>query len=431
MIKLYKGLETMIKKPFWGFKKLELQYNTEPLSFQDVPVPQEVIIFLKRSDKESKERLFHIGDMVKTGQKLKNTSDSLEYVISPVTGKIVQIFFYTDAFGRSYDGIKIESNGSDNWDAPFDNKPTLETAAEFLECVPGAVSFKELRDVTENIHTIIINGMDVDLGITINQQIVREELSLLKKGIGVLKQMMKVDNIIIVVPETLTKEVHGIGIDVKTLPVVFPHALPSLIIKNIFNKVIPSGKKPENIGITVVNAESVVAIADAFETRKIPVTKALSVIAKDGKVTNIRARIGTLIGDILKVCNIILEENDRVILGGPMLGTTTYSKDLPIEPSTDAITVQSESHSAQVTDFPCINCGECVRICPANIQVNMLGRFAEFGLYEDAKGYDLYSCIECALCAYVCTARRPLLQYIKLAKHELEILEYLEATDEQ
>jgi electron transport complex protein RnfC len=419
----------MIKKSFWGLRKPDLKYSLESLPFEDIPAPREATLFLRKPNGSSGEELFKVGDEVKTGQKLKAFSDS-EYVISPVTGKISSIFSYTDAFGIPYYGIKIESNGSDEWDDQFAGEVTLETARNFLEFAPGKFSFRKFSDTPDKIDTIIINGMDEDLGITVNQEIIKTNSSKIKEGIDYLKKITGVSNFIIAVPETLSNEASSIGATAKTISATFPNALPAMIIKNTLDKVVPAGKEPEDIGVAVISAENTAAIAEAFATGKIPVTKALTVVGKDGKVINVKARIGTPIGDILVKCNIVLEENDRIILGGPMLGTATYSKDLPIEPNTDAITVQSKSESAQVSDYPCINCGECVRICPAKIQVNLLCRFAEYGFYEDAERYDLYSCIECGLCAYVCTARRPLLQYIKLAKHELELTKLSEAVNE-
>ena len=50
----------------------------------------------------------------------------------------------------------------------------------------------------------------------------------------------------------------------------------------------------------------------------------------------------------------------------------------------------------------------------------MLVRFLEAGQYETAADeYDLYSCVECGLCSFVCVARIPIFQYIRLAKYEL------------
>jgi electron transport complex protein RnfC len=54
------------------------------------------------------------------------------------------------------------------------------------------------------------------------------------------------------------------------------------------------------------------------------------------------------------------------------------------------------------------------------VGVNLLVRFLEAGQYQEgADMYDLYSCVECGLCSFVCAARIPILQYIKLAKFEL------------
>ncbi len=419
----------MIKKSFLGLKKPEFRYNVETLPFEDIPIPQEATVFLKTNGK-SGEKLFKVGDEIKTGQKIKGSPDSSDYAIAPVTGKITSIFSYSNALGEPYDGIKIESSGSDDWDDQLTGDATLDAAIDFLECAPGKFSFRKFRDASNKIDTIIINGMDVDLEVTANQGIIKENSSKLKQGIDIFRKITGVSNFILAIPESLSGGVNSSGATVKTVPAIFPNALPIMLIKNVLDKVVPAGKSPENIGVTVISAESVIAVGETFATRKVPVTKALSVVGKDGTVTNVKARIGTPIGNILAKCNITLEENDRVILGGPMMGTTTYSKDLPIEPDTDAITVQSESDSAQISTYPCISCGECVRICPVKIQVNLLCRFAEYAMYEDAEENDLYSCIECGLCAYVCTARRPLLQYIKMAKYELGLIKLSEAINE-
>ena len=44
----------------------------------------------------------------------------------------------------------------------------------------------------------------------------------------------------------------------------------------------------------------------------------------------------------------------------------------------------------------------------------------EFELFDRTAELDIDDCFECGLCAAVCTARRPLLQYIRLAKAGLE-----------
>jgi electron transport complex protein RnfC len=52
--------------------------------------------------------------------------------------------------------------------------------------------------------------------------------------------------------------------------------------------------------------------------------------------------------------------------------------------------------------------------------VQLLGCYAEFELFDRTPKLDIDQCIECGLCASVCTGRRPLLQLIRLAKREVE-----------
>jgi electron transport complex protein RnfC len=114
-----------------------------------------------------------------------------------------------------------------------------------------------------------------------------------------------------------------------------------------------------------------------------------------------------------------------------MTGEAAYSEEIPVLFDTQGILVQDRAEVAPVSDTHCINCGDCVRACPARIPVNMLIRFLENALYRDAADqHDLPYCIECGLCSYVCTARIPLFQHIMLGKSELARLKSVEVQHE-
>ena len=99
-------------------------------------------------------------------------------------------------------------------------------------------------------------------------------------------------------------------------------------------------------------------------------------------------------------------------------------------PDTDVIFLQDRDDIPQIADYPCINCGECIAVCPVSIPVNMLVRFLGAGQYEEAADqYDLQACIECGFCSYVCVSKIPISQYIRLAKYELARTRETEETD--
>jgi electron transport complex protein RnfC len=421
----------MIKKSFLGLVKQRLPYNLVADPIQELPVPNTVTLLLKEAQNGGGTTALKVGDAVRTGQRLASSPDSAEYVISSVTGSISAMAPYVDAYGQKFTAITVQTGGQDDWDVGFNKEPTLDTALKFLEYAPGKPSFKPFSDPEKTIRTIVINGMDQDLLLTVNQYVVQNEAADIKRGVQALKKITGVDRILITVPENLVQQASTTGAEVKTVSGTYPQGLSHMIMKNVVGQIVPAGDTLADAGAVFVSAEAVAAMGAAFETGQPQVTKVMTVVARDGSAANVRARMGTPIRDVLQALNVTVNDRDRLILGGPMRGAATYSEELPVEPGTDGIVVQGDADSAQSTDYPCINCGECVRICPVSIPVNMLVRFLEARLYEDAAAmYDLHCCIECGLCSYVCVSRIPIFQYIKLGKYEISLLETAEAANE-
>jgi len=267
----------------------------------------------------------------------------------------------------------------------------------------------------------VITGVDDDLLIGTNQYIVSSALNDIKKGIGILSEISDVERIVLVTAGESIQGYGHIGAEVKGLDTGYPAVLPRMIMKDVLGEVVPAGSDVEDMGACFMSAEAVASIGKAFANGHIPVDKILTLVTKDGTQRLIETTIGTPIRDILDKYGGSINEEDRIILGGPMRGSAVYSLDHPVMPDTNGIVILDRKDAAHASDYPCINCGDCVRICPARIQVHMLVRFLEASQFEEAAdSYDLLSCIECGLCSFVCVSRIPIYQYIKLAKYELD-----------
>lgn len=432
----------MIKKSFIGLTKPRFEYeSTEGMSAEPekIPVPKKVTLFIKANYDKKDLALIKTGDKVKTGQKLLLYENSDAYVISSVTGTISSVYSYTGDFGQDYTALSIDVAENEETDEQFrdcSKDLILESAGDFLLSAPGSPPLKSFSDPHKPINTIVICGLDSDLLVATNQQVIRSETYATDRGISILKKITGVDHVIIALPQHLTKAASGVGgasgVELKIIDSAYPAAIPHVIASNVLGKVIPAGKTCEDMGICFFSAEAVASVGKAADSGQIPVTKMLTLVKKDMTRVLVEARIGTPIRDIFSACDVTLKNRDRIIIGGPMTGVSAFSEDHPVQADTDAIIVQDSEDVSLVSDYPCVNCGECIRICPANVPVNMVVRLCEAGEYEAAADeYDLHSCFECGLCSFVCMSGMPIFQYIRLAKYELARMSAMEETEEE
>lgn len=419
----------MIKRSFFTLTRPKLSYDSveqNPKKPESISIPSNLTLLLNETLDNTKKLLIQKGDSVEKGQKICLYSDSTEYVIAPVSGTINVMDVYIDASGNSSTFLVIKTIQTQTKDAKtktYDLKENIASADSYLRNLPGAPPFKKLADNETKINTIIITCADADLLSTTSQYIALNNIDKIKTGARILKNITGAVKICITIPQDLNIQGEFDSIQVFRTNTTYPGNLPALILKNHLNMILPAGKTPEDLGICFIRAEAAASIADAYETKSAGFEKVLTIIGKQGARYRVKATIGTPLKKVFDQFSIHINNQDRIIIGDPMKGISTYSPFHPVEPNMDTVIVQDRDDIPGICDIACINCGKCVRICPANIQVNLLVRYLAADQYEEAADKcDLESCIECGLCAYVCTAKIPIYQYIKLGKHELNKL---------
>jgi electron transport complex protein RnfC len=411
----------------------ELLHQT-PLGPQHVTSSGTATLLVEEKLERQSQIALKVGDEVQTGQKITPFTDRPTYAISSVTGTISSVRPMSGDFGKNYTAIDIALAATEVMaEGPGDMEPTLANLTEWLAGAPGKPPLDLFRSGDHTIHTLVVAGLDADLLVATNQFIIKSEMHAINRGIDILKAATGISHVVIAVPRDLVQGFGHTGAnELKAVASEYPAANPKLIIYEAFGQEIPAGKSCEEMGFAFFSAEAVASIGKAFDTGRIPFEKTLTLVDKNGRKTILSARIGTPIADVLSAHQIETGNKDRLIVGGPMTGVAIFDEQRPIQADTDAILVQDATDVSLVSDYPCINCGECVRACPTRVPVNMLVRFLEAGQYEDgAELYDLYSCVDCGLCSFVCVAHIPIFQYIRLAKYELSRLTAAEASNAQ
>lgn len=420
----------MLSKSFFGPGKTEFWYEpvsealTDPVA---VALPEKAIFLIPQELPEEFSENIKIGAAVKTGQKLVWGDHLGETTVSSVSGTISVVGSHDGPNGHIYTAVSITAEKEDVWDDQFvgaAQNPTLQTLVEYFSSAPGGPPLSKLTDPEHPIHTIVIYGGDTDMVKETCRYVLQNRLEAVAKGIRTLKELSGVEKVIVAVPGyKLPDGVSQFPAMVEEVSNKYPMGRPLMVYYNLFGRYLGQGQSFEDAGVLFLRAEAVAAIGQAFTDGRVPVDKIITVVNKEGRKQLAATRIGTPVGAVIDRLGISINEGDRIIFGGPMTcsDADVYQKVHPILPDTDTIIIQDREAPIFSRENKCLNCEECVRICPSDIAVNILLRFIKSEQYKKAADlYDLYSCVECGQCYYVCNSAIPILTYIRKAKKELE-----------
>ncbi|KAB1442169.1 4Fe-4S dicluster domain-containing protein [Pseudodesulfovibrio senegalensis] len=263
----------------------------------------------------------------------------------------------------------------------------------------------DIAVLSSRAETLVINGMNPEPGVSVAEQMLADEMENLEAGLDVACALIEPQRTILAVADA--SEYRLPGTTPQSIKAKYPNSLDALVVKAVTGEEFPSNAK-------IMSVMDLYALGRVVRTG-LPVTETVMTI--EGR--NYRVPIGTPIRHLLSCLGIKAASGDTVVLGGSFRGEAVYSLDEGVRKGDYGMFVISSDAFPHVQDVSCINCGECVLNCPGRIQPNLISRYAEYEMFEMAEKHGLHSCFECGLCAFSCTMRRPLLQYIRFAKDQL------------
>jgi len=213
---------------------------------------------------------------------------------------------------------------------------------------------------------------------------------------------------------------NGYNIVVKPLKVKYPQGSADQIMQAVTGRARPSGVRSSVIGIILQNVYTTKAIYDAVALGKPLYERIITLTGKGIKrPANVMVKVGTSLSEIVEYLGGTTPDLAKVIVGGPMMGFAVSTLDIPITKTTSGALFLTKDEINTDPHYACIRCGFCVDVCPMGLEPNYVSVYVEAGRGADTEEFGVDDCFLCGSCAYVCPAKRPLVQFMTLAKNSL------------
>ncbi|MHA3459363.1 electron transport complex subunit RsxC, partial [Yersinia enterocolitica] len=429
-----------------GIHPPEMKLQSSRVPMRIATLPEQLIVPLQQHLGPEGELRVSTGERVLKGQPLTVGRGRTVPVHAPTSGVITAIAPHTTAHpsGLAELCVHITPDGEDRWreQQPWadyslrDKTALLERIHQAGIAGLGGAGFptaSKLQGGLNRVTTLIINAAECEPYITADDRLMQEHASEVVLGTQILMYLLQPQQVLMGIednkPEAITALQHALRgqdkIQLRVIPTKYPSGGAKQLTKILTGKEVPFGKHSSSIGVLMQNVGTVVAIKRAVIDDE-PLIERVVTLTGDAlsKPGNFWARIGTPVLHLLKLAGFTPQNQPMVIMGGPLMGFTLPSLDVPIVKISNCILAPTEAEMGlSEPEQSCIRCGLCVDACPAGLLPQQLYWFSRGEEHEKARNHNLFDCIECGACAYVCPSNIPLVQYYRQEKAEIRTLD--------
>lgn len=449
-----------------GFKFQNYPGQAKPL-FVLAGIPLRVVIPLNRCSDVDVKPLVKKGDTVFAGQIIgRDDANILSPAHSSVNG-IVEDIQRVNYFNCDTAMVAIRATDSSPEIKPLagyagDWQKLNNEKIEELIFLSGAASLRAVSP--EKVKHIIIqetsaeaynSSLDLILG--------GKNLLNFIEGAKILKKIMPQARVHLAVNRQHKKIISQIvnltaqmdWFEVCAFKPKYPQGALAVLLPAILNQKIPYDSCAANLGVSLLQAQEVLAVYAAV-TRGEPFVEKIVALCGPGFKENLhlKARIGTPLNEIIKD-RLKSTDSVRLILNSLLSGPALEDLSFPLDKRFSQIIAIDDHRQREFLAFarpglrrdsysgafgahwlpgikksvdtnqhgqerPCISCGFCADVCPVRIIPHLLTRYVRREIINEILlSYEIFNCVECGLCSFVCPSKIPLLKQIKSGQEKL------------
>jgi Na+-translocating ferredoxin:NAD+ oxidoreductase subunit C len=433
----------------WRFHGgLKLDPLTAPAASRPIgiaPLPSRLVLPLGQHVGQPAEVIVEVGEQVRKGQPIARPSGYVgANVHASSSGTVAEIGPHAvpHPSGLAADCVVIETDGRDEpWGGyePLRDAENLDAAAlrarvraAGLVGLGGAAFPTAVKlGAGSGLKLLILNAAECEPYICCDDLLLRERPAEVVAGARLLMQALGIPRCCVAIeadkPEAMAALHTAIAaageerMEVVAVPAIYPEGGERQLIKVLTGEEVPARGVPPDIGYLCQNVGTASAVARAVLHGEALVSRIVTVTGEGvARPQNMEVRLGTPVADLVRACGGYTERAEYLLMGGAMMGFPLADDTVPVIKGTNCIVVASQSEiRPRKPAMPCIRCGECAQVCPAQLLPQQLYWHTRAGELDRLDEYHLFDCIECGCCDVACPSQLPLTQYFRYAKTEL------------
>lgn len=426
-----------------GIHPPENKHQSTTRSIQQAGIPERLVLPLQKHIGEPAEVVVNVGDQVLKGQVVADVTSGMGVPVhAPTSGTIeaVEQLPVPHPSGMSDWCVVLKPDGEDRWTelSPISDYKLMDRE-QVLQVIrnagiagmggagfPTDIKLRPPRD--RKVETLILNGAECEPYITADDLTMREHAAEVVSGMQVMAWILRPARCVIGIEDNkpdaiaaMQAAVQGTQIEIAVIPTKYPSGGEKQLIEILTGLEVPSGGIPADVGVMCQNIGTSLAVSRAVFEGKPLISRVVTLTGEAlQQPGNVEALIGTPISYLLAQAGLRPEQLNRLVLGGPMMGYTLHSDDVPVVKTSNCVIAATAGElPAPPPEQPCIRCGQCALACPMELLPQQLFWHAKAAEFEKAEHLNLFDCIECGACSYVCPSSIPLVQYYRYAKGEI------------
>lgn len=289
----------------------------------------------------------------------------------------------------------------------------------------GGAGFPTHVKLNNRCETILVNAAECEPLLQVDQQLLQQKAQAL------------VDSLALVVEATGAKKgIFGVKakyqaalaalrqaaaaqdkLEISLLEDFYPAGDEQVLVYEVLGKVVPQGGIPLQVGVIVLNVETLLNISKALNGGAVT-QKFVSVAGAVSNPITVQVPLGTPVRSVIALAGGSTVENYRVLEGGPMMGKEVHDLEQGITKTTKGLIVLPAQHRLwRKKDVPssvmlkramsvCCQCSACTDLCPRHllghtIEPHRVLRSLVHNISNDISGLtSTQLCSECGVCDY-------------------------------